>query len=580
MPRNDRKNLVASSVSEGSPQEIPRQSLGMTYIPHVTPRALPEGSPQEIPRSSLASLGTPRNDKSRRKPRLLLIVTLAVLLAGCSFIPKYDRPKAPIPEDWPKVETDSKPTEDKTADDKEGIPRHFVPRNDGKNHVTPSVSEGSPQEIPRSSLASLGTPRNDIMKSPADISWKTFFPDERLQKLIDLALVNNRDLKLAAMNVERSRALYGVQRAELFPSVSGSAGASIQRTAKKLSMTGEPKVEEKYSLSLGIVSWELDFFGRIRSLEKSALENYLATEEARRSAQISLVSSVAQAYYTLAADKEALALARSTLKTQEETYHLINRRFTVGLATEMDRLRAETQVESARTEVTRLTQQVAKDENALQLLIGAPVPKELIPDGESQIKPPGDVSPGLPSEVLLQRPDILSAEHQLKAAYANLGAARAALFPRISLTTTVGTASNELTGLFAGGSGTWTFVPNLVTPIFDARTWAALRVTKVDREIAVTQYEQVIQRAFKEVADELAVKATIDDQIAAQEALVKALQETYRLALMRYEKGIDNYLSVLDAQRSLYAAEQQLILLRLARHANRVRLYAVLGGGA
>jgi len=473
--------------------------------------------------------------------RLLLIVTLAVLLAGCSFIPKYDRPKAPIPEDWPKVETDSKPTEDTTT---------------ASSHTS------------------------NLMKSPADISWKTFFPDERLQKLIDLALANNRDLKLAAMNVERARALYGVQRAELFPSVSGSAGASIQRTAKKLSMTGEPKVEEKYSLSLGIVSWELDFFGRIRSLEKSALENYLATEEARRSAQISLISSVAQAYYTLAADKEALALARSTLKTQEETYHLINRRFTVGLATEMDRLRAETQVESARTEVARLTQQVAKDENALQLLIGAPVPKELIPDGESQIKPPGDVSPGLPSEVLLQRPDILSAEHQLKAAYANLGAARAALFPRISLTTTVGTASNELTGLFAGGSGTWTFVPNLVTPIFDARTWAALRVTKVDREIAVTQYERVIQRAFKEVADELAVKATVDDQIAAQEALVKALQETYRLALMRYEKGIDNYLSVLDAQRSLYAAEQQLILLRLARHANRVRLYAVLGGGA
>lgn len=194
--------------------------------------------------------------------RLLLIVTLAVLLAGCSFIPKYDRPKAPIPEDWPKVETDSKPAEDTTT---------------ASSHTS------------------------NLMKSPADISWKTFFPDERLQKLIDLALANNRDLKLAAMNVERARALYGVQRAELFPSVSGSAGASIQRTAKKLSMTGEPKVEEKYSLSLGIVSWELDFFGRIRSLEKSALENYLATEEARRSAQISLVSSVAQAYYTLAA---------------------------------------------------------------------------------------------------------------------------------------------------------------------------------------------------------------------------------------------------------------------------------------
>lgn len=460
--------------------------------------------------------------------RLITIVLLLQLTLGCTLIPKYERPAAPIPASWPK-----------------------------------------------------GEAYKDIGGASAyDLSWKEFFPDERLQKLIDLALKNNRDLKLAAMNVERARALYGVQRAELLPSIGGTAGASLQRTAEKLSSTGKPRVEEKYSLNLGITSWELDFFGRIRSLEKAALEDYLATEEARRGAQISLISSLAQAYYALAADREALSLARSTLKTQEETYNLINKRFIVGLATEIDRRRAETQVEAAKAEVARLVRQVAQDENALQLLVGASIPAELLPEGESDVKPPGDVKPGLSSEVLLRRPDILYAEHQLKAAYASIGAARAALFPRIALTNTVGTASNELTGLFAAGSGTWNFVANLATPIFDARSWAALRVTKVNREIALTQYEQTIQRAFREVADELATRGTVDEQIRAQEALVEALRETYRLALMRYEKGIENYLSVLDAQRSLYAAEQQLISLRLARNANRVRLYAVLGGGA
>lgn len=450
------------------------------------------------------------------------------LISGCSLMPKYERPAAPIPESWPS----------------------------GEAYRDDSISSES-----------------------VNISWKEFCRDKRLQNLIDLALQNNRDLKIAVKNVERARALYGVQRAEIFPSIAGSASAGIQRKAATLSSTHQPKVEDAYTLNLGISSWELDFFGRIRSLEKAALENYLATEEARRSAQISLISSVAQAYYTLAADRTALNLARSTLRTQEETYNLIENRFSVGLANDMDRQRARAQVETARTEVFRLLRQVAQDENALQLLVGVVVPKELLPESESEIEPPGDVTPGLPSEVLLKRPDILSAEHQLKASYANIGAARAALFPRISLTNTIGTASSELTGLFAGGSGTWSFSSGIVTPIFDARSWAALRVTKADRELALAQYERAIQRAFREVADELAVKGTIDDQIKAQEALVEALRETYRLALVRYEKGIENYLSVLDAQRSLYAAEQQLVSLRLSRNANRVRLYAVLGGG-
>lgn len=449
------------------------------------------------------------------------------LITGCSLMPEYERPVAPIPESWPSG------------------------------------------EAYKDSMNSKGV----------NISWKEFYKDRRLQNLIDLALQNNRDLRIAVANVERARALYGVQRAEIFPSITGSVSAGIQRKAAKFSSTNEPKVEDTYTLSLGISSWELDFFGRIRNLKRAALENYLATEEARRSFQISLISSVAQAYYALAADRTALNLARSTLKTQEETYNLIERRFSVGLATEIDRQRARAQVETARSEVFRLLRQVAQDENALQLLIGTVIPKELLPEDESETEPPEDVTPGLPSEVLLKRPDILSAEHQLKASYANIGAARAALFPRISLTNTIGTASNELMGLFAGGSGTWSFASSLVTPIFDARSWAALRVTKADRELALAQYERTIQRAFREVADELAIKGTLGDQIKAQEALVEALRETYRLALFRYEKGIENYLSVLDAQRSLYAAEQQLVSLRLSRNASRVRLYAVLGGG-
>ncbi|MCX7823840.1 MAG: efflux transporter outer membrane subunit [Syntrophobacterales bacterium] len=461
------------------------------------------------------------------KLQSILTILTIFITTSCTLAPHYERPFAPIPASWP---------------------------------------EGEAYKTPSGSIAT-------------DLTWKDFFPDKHLQKLIELALQNNRDLKLASMNVERARALYGVHRAELFPSVGGTTSVGIQRKAAELSSTGEPKIENTYSLNVGITSWELDFFGRIRSLEKAALEDYLATEEAQRSVQLSLISSVAQAYYTFIADREALSLARSTLKTQEEIYNLINRRFTVGLATEIDRRRAETQVESAKTEVARLVRQVAQDKNALQLLVGIPLPDALLPDGNLEVEPPGEISPGLPSEVLLRRPDVLTAEHRLKVAYANIGVARAALFPRISLTNTVGAASNELTGLFSGGSGTWVFGSGLTIPIFDARSWAALRVTKVDREIAIVQYEKAIQGAFREVADELALKGTVDEEVKSQEALVKALKETYKLTLMRYEKGIESYLSVLDAQRSLYAAEQKLISLRLSRNANRVRLYAVLGGG-
>jgi multidrug efflux system outer membrane protein len=283
---------------------------------------------------------------------------------------------------------------------------------------------------------------------------------------------------------------------------------------------------------------------------------------------------------TLAADRENLKLARSTLETQKAGYGLIQKRFDVGLGTELDLRRAQIPVDVARGDIARYRQMVAQDQNALNLLAGSPVPKEILPVNLSGISPLQEISPGLSSEALLRRPDILQAEHRLKGVYAFIGAARAALFPRISLTTSVGTASDELSGLFSSGTGTWNFAPQIVMPIFDARTWAALRVSKTDRKIILTQYEKAIQTAFREVADALALQGTINQQVSAQQSLVNAFAETYRLSNIRYTTGIDSYLGVLDAQRSLYAAQQQLIGIRLAMLANQLRLYAVLGGGS
>jgi len=461
---------------------------------------------------------------------LFLPIGIVLLLASCTMAPKYTKPEASIPADWP-----------------------------------------TGAAYKETAAGALTAP---------ELGWQEFFTDERLQKILETALNNNRDLRLAALNVERARALYGIQRAELFPALDAAASGSKQRLPADLSATGQSMTAEQYSVNLGISSWEIDFFGRIRSLKDRALEEYLATEQARRSAQIALVSEVARVYLTLAADRGNLKLAQSTLETQQAAYDLIQRRYEVGLATELDLRRAQTRVDAARRDVARFTQLVAQDQNALNLLVGSPVPKEFLPADLSSVNPPKDISPGLSSEALLKRPDILQAEHRLKGAYAFIGAARAAFFPRISLTTAVGTASDELSGLFKSGSGTWNFAPQIVLPIFDARTWAALRVSKADRKIVLTQYEKAIQTAFREVADALAVRGTIDQQVSAQQSLVNALAETYRLSNKRYTKGIDSYLGVLDAQRSLYAAQQGLIALHLARLANRVRLYKVLGGGA
>jgi multidrug efflux system outer membrane protein len=291
------------------------------------------------------------------------------------------------------------------------------------------------------------------------------------------------------------------------------------------------------------------------------------------------VSTVAQAYLALAADREALKLVASTLNTQEASYQLIRKSYDVGLASKLDLGRAQSQVDTAKGDVARYTQLAAQDENALNLLVGSSLPPALLPAELGSVSPPKEISLGLSSERLLLRPDVLAAEHRLKAANANIGAARAAFFPRISLTTAIGTASADLSGLFQSGQGTWSFAPQIAIPIFDARTWSAYDVTKVEREISVAQYEKAIQAAFREVADALAVRGTVNRQIAAQQSLVNAVAETYRLSQARYTKGIDSYLGVLDAQRSLYGAQQGLIALRLAGVANQVTLYRALGGG-
>jgi len=463
----------------------------------------------------------------------LPIILTIICLAGCTTLaPKYTRPEAPVPAEWPK----------------------------GPAYKDSAVTPGAP--------------------AVADIGWREFYVDEQLQKVIGLGLNNNRDLRVAALNIEKARALYRIQRAELFPTVNAAGIGSRQRLPASVSGTGQSMTVEQYSVNLGVSSWELDFFGRIRSLKDRALEQYLATEQARRSAQISLVAEIANVYLTLAADRESLKLAQNTLESQEATYNMIRRRYEVGASSELDLRQAQTRMEAARVDVATYTRQVALDENALNLLIGSPVPAELLPGELDAVTALKDITTGLPSEVLLRRPDILQAENQLKAANANIGAARAALFPRINLTTIIGTISDELSGLFKSGSGAWTFASQIIQPIFDTRLRWGLKAVKADREIALAQYEKAIQVAFREVADALAQRGTVGDQIAAQESLVQASAETYRLSNARYTKGIDSYLSVLDAQRSLYAAQQGLIAIRLARLTNLVTLSKVLGGGA
>jgi outer membrane protein, multidrug efflux system len=460
----------------------------------------------------------------------LSIIGVILFLSGCAMIPRYKRPESPVPTAFPSGEA--------------------------------YMYGGSSQEA----------------QSITNIRWQDVFPDIKLQKVIEIAFTNNRDLRLAILNVERARGFYGVKKAELFPAVTASGAGSRQRLPKDFSGTGEPLTYEQYSVDLGVTAWEVDLFGRIRSLKKQALEEYLGTEQARRGAQTALISEVARVYLTLAADLEKLKLAQATLDMQRNVYYVIWQQYDKGIATEPDLRRSQTQVDAARVDIARYTQLVAQDKNALNLLAGSSVPEDLLPSDLSGVSPLGDVPSGLSSEVLLRRPDIIAAEHQLKAANAFIGAARAAFFPKISLTSAIGSGSYELAHLFSPGTQAWVFAAQTAMSVFDTRTFAAYRVSKATRKISVAQYEKTIQTAFREVADALAVRSVVDQQLAAQESIVNSAHKIYELSNQRYVQGVDGYLSVLDAQRSLYAAQQELMSLRLAKLINQVRLYAVLGG--
>ena len=460
----------------------------------------------------------------------LATLVAAVAFAGCSLAPKYTRPQAPIPAAWPEAAADG---------------------------------------------ADINAPQ------AAEVGWRQFYLDDRLRSVIALSLANNRDLRIATLNIDRAQAAYRIHRADQFPTIQAAASAAAQRTPVSLSPTGHAVTTEEYRVGPGFASYELDLFGRVRNLKEQALQEYLAIAETRRSAQISLVAEVAAAWMTTDSDAAELKLAQETYQTRRRSLELTQRSNELGVASALDVDRARASVETARGNVASFTRQVALDRNALQLLVGSPVANVLFPDASRPpVAPLADLPAGVESAVLLQRPDIVAAEHRLIGGHASIGAARAAYFPSISLTAFAGTASDSLSGLFGGGSGMWTFVPQVTQTIFDSgRTRERIRVAETDRGILVAEYEKAIQIAFREVADALAARGTIAEQLAAQQALVDATQRAYDLTETRYRNGIDSSLSLLDAQRELYSAQQGLLATQLARETNLVSLYRALGGG-
>ena len=455
--------------------------------------------------------------------RSLALAASLLALAACStLIPPYERPAAPVPASY-----------------------------------APEV---------------LSAPAS-AAEAAADVDWQRFFADPRLTRLIGLAIANNRDLRVAVLNIEQTRALYQVRRADELPTV--GAGATVSRTP-----VGSG-VATAYAVGFAVSNYELDLFGRVHDLSQAALAQYFATAENRKAAQMSLIASVATAYLSVLADDELLRVTRQTLATREDGSRLTKLRFDNGASSELDYRQAESLLEGARVALAQAIRQKALDENALQLLVGQAPPADLpaaLPLDTGQVAT--DLPAGLPSDLLTRRPDVRASERQLLAANANIGAARAAFFPRITLTANLGTASSELSGLFKGGSYAFTGTAQLLQPIFDAgRNRANLDVANVNRDIAVAQYEKSIQTAFREVSDALAGRATLGEQLRAQAAQTNALAITYRLADLRYRSGAASYLDTLDAQRSLFAAQQALVQTQALQLQNLVALYRALGGG-
>ncbi|HUH87193.1 MAG TPA: efflux transporter outer membrane subunit [Pusillimonas sp.] len=460
------------------------------------------------------------------------VLAAALLLQACSLAPRYERPATPTPSAWPQ-------------------------------------GEAYADAAPSGKTAGMA----------ADLGWQSFFQDPTLKQLIGIALENNRDLRVAALNVDAYRAQYRIQRSALFPGLDAAAGGARQRLPADLSPTGAAGIASQYDVGL-TTSYELDFFGRVRNLNRQALEQYLATEQAQRTVHIGLVAEVAQAYLTWQADQALLNVARDTLESNTRTLSLIQSSYDVGVASAMEVRQARTAVDEARAQSQRYARQVAVDLNALTMLLGGTLPADL-PNGlglDDQVF--AQVPAGLPSDLLQRRPDILAAEHRLIGANANIGAARAAFFPRVSLTAGAGTVSTQMSGLFEGGSGAWSFMPSISVPIFNAgRLRANLDYAEIQTDIRVAEYEKAIQNAFREVSDSLAARGTYGQQLQAQRELVDNTAQYLRLAQQRYDEGVDSYLNVLDAQRLLFSAQQQYIRDRLAQLSSEIDLYKALGGG-
>ncbi len=504
----------------------------------------------------------------RLPPLLAAGAALGLLMGGCTLEPRYERPALPTPAAFPS---------------------------------------GGDYPVQTPGAAPISS-----------IRWESFFTDGRLKAVIGRALADNRDLRVAVLNIEAARARYRVQRADLLPTVSAGANATYGRSGSGLGGVGSTTPTSVggasggtgvgsaggtgggsaggaggvatgggggfyryYAVSLGVSAYELDLFGRIRSLTREALQQYLATAEARRATQETLISEVAIDWLTLAADRERLNIARQTFASFNESLKLTQARFNGGIASELDVRQAQTLAEQAASDIATYTAQGEQDYNALNLVAGAVVPVELLPTGLDDSLPMMANAPaGLDSTVLLQRPDVLQAEHDLLAYNADIGAARAAFFPSVSLTASGGTSSLYLSQLFGSGTGTYTFAPNVTLPIFDyGRNRANLKLSKVNRDIAVAQYEKAVQTAFRETADALAAAGTVEALLAAQTRLVQAGEITLKLSDARYRRGADAYLAVLDAQRTTYTARQTLVSARQTRAATLVQIYKALGGG-
>lgn len=460
---------------------------------------------------------------------LVLVVIVLLTASGCTMAPKYVRPDAPIPNTYPAQ-----------AD------------------------------------AAAESARENTLPG-----WRDFFHDATLRRVIELALEHNRDLRVSMLNIEKTRAQYRIQRADILPTINASGGVTSQHLPADLSTTGAKGVARQYSASLGFSAFELDLFGRIRSLTQQALETYYSVEQEAKTAQLSLVAETSAMYLQLVADREVYDLTRATADNRRKTYELIREKFEAGVASDLDVSQARTILDEALVSLAAAASQVGQDENALALLMGCPLPGDL-PEVRrlAEVQTLADIPEGLPSSLLARRPDILAAEHVLKGANAGIGAARANFFPTISLTAAFGKMSSDYNNLFDAGSKAWSFMPQVSVPLFDmGRNKALLDTSEAERDIAVARYEKTIQTAFREVADTLVLREHIDARLSAQESLVAATGRSVAHAVTRYSAGVGNFLDLLDAERSLYSARSGLITTRLLRESNALTLYKALGGG-